>query len=74
MRIFRHVDAGREVFQPRLTRGVAVTAPGLVGNSDRGTLVTAKNSELGTAAEASGAAANIATWVYEGGAGGEVRR
>jgi hypothetical protein len=74
MRIFRHVDAGREVFQPRLTRSVAVTAPCPVGNSDPGTPVTAKNRELGTAAETSGTAANIATWVYEGGAGGEVRR
>jgi hypothetical protein len=74
MRIFRHVDAGREVFQPRLTRGVAVTAPFPVGDSDRGTPLTAKNGERRTAAEASGTAANVATWVYEGGAGGEVRR
>lgn len=45
-----------------------------VRKPNRGRPHLAKNGEPRTTAEALGTAANIATWVYEGGAGGEVKR
>jgi hypothetical protein len=70
MRISRHIDASREVDQPHLLQKGAITA----GKPDRGRARRAKNVERGTTGEALGMTTNIATWVYEGGAGGEVWR